>query len=278
MCRHIYVPTRADIWMLFGSWDVLTCVSTSKVPTPEKVATPRCRHVATPLCADTCWHLWYQSYGLYLDTGMCWQMPAPGKVPTPRKVPTCAGMCQHIKAGTGVDTLTCRHIYVPTRADITIEDEQPKDYNVCLVSLWLYLPLRCSWRTTMCYAEKNSMQPNMLIFSWSLFQNEQITSCTWLSCLYLPVSAVWSWCTFHLQSVQVASDSEIAKMNKKIIIQMIHTLKTGENIWFGNGGMGMGETETIMNTSTAHYLVVVTGTPDLTKFGYKWACKKIEFY
>ena len=23
-------------------------------------------------------------------------MPAPGKVPTPRKVPTRAGMCQHI--------------------------------------------------------------------------------------------------------------------------------------------------------------------------------------
>ena len=95
-CRHIYVPTHADIWMLFGSWDVLTCVSTSKVPTPEKV----------PTRANTsrCRHLCYQSYELYLDTGMCWQMPAPGKVPTPRKVPTRAGMCQHIKVPAQVST------------------------------------------------------------------------------------------------------------------------------------------------------------------------------
>ena len=49
LCRHLDVPTRADIWMLFGSWDVLTCVSTSKVPTPEKVP--------TPLRVDTCRHL-----------------------------------------------------------------------------------------------------------------------------------------------------------------------------------------------------------------------------
>ena len=115
-CRH--VPTRADIWMLFGRWDVLTCVSTSKVPTPEKVPTradtSTCRHVPTPLGADTCRHLWYQSYELYLDTGMCWQMPAPGKVPTPRKVPTRAGMCQHIKVPAQVSTHlradTCRHV------------------------------------------------------------------------------------------------------------------------------------------------------------------------
>ena len=138
--------------MLFGRWDVLTCVSTSKVPTPEKVPTradtSTCRHVPTPLGADTCRHLWYQSYELYLDTGMCWQMPAPGKVPIPRKVPTRAGMCQHIKVPAqvsthlradtywhmnviwkvgcadmcqhleGADTWegadTCRHLYVPT--------------------------------------------------------------------------------------------------------------------------------------------------------------------
>ena len=110
LCRHLDVPTRADIWMLFGSWDVLTCVSTSKVPTPEKVP--------TPLGADTfrCRHLWYQSYELYLDTGMCWQMPAPGKVPTPRKVPTRAGMCQHIKVPAQVSTHlradTCWHMNV----------------------------------------------------------------------------------------------------------------------------------------------------------------------
>ena len=110
LCRHLDVPTRADIWMLFGCWDVLTCVSTSKVLTPEKVP--------TPLGADTsrCRHLWYQSYGLYLDTGMCWQMPAPGNVPTPRKVPTRAGMCQHIKVPAQVsthlraDTSMCRHV------------------------------------------------------------------------------------------------------------------------------------------------------------------------
>ena len=119
-CQHIYVPTRADIWMLFGSWDVLTCVSTSKVPTPEKVLTHadtfRYRHVPTPLGADTCRHLWYQSYQLYLDTGMCWQMPAPGNVPTPRKVPTRAGMCQHIKVPAQVSTHlradTCWHMNV----------------------------------------------------------------------------------------------------------------------------------------------------------------------
>ena len=106
--------------MLFGSWDVLTCVSTSKVPTPEKVPTradtSTCRHVPTPLGADTCRHLWYQSYELYLDTGMCWQMPAPGKVPTPRKVPTRAGMCQHIKVPAKVSTHlgadTCWHMNV----------------------------------------------------------------------------------------------------------------------------------------------------------------------
>ena len=147
--------------MLFGSWDVLTCVSTSKVPTPEKVPTSadtcRCRHVPTPVIsllwtilgywdvlanastwkgadtwegADTCrcWHvsthvgavtcrhLWYQSYGLYLVTGMYWQMPAPGKVPTHRKVPTRAGMCQHIKVPAQVPTYLragtsmCRHV------------------------------------------------------------------------------------------------------------------------------------------------------------------------
>ena len=123
-CRHLYrhldVPTRADIWMLFGSWDVLTCVSTSKVPTPEKVQTradnSRCGHVPTPLGAVTCRHLWYQSYELYLDTGMCWQMTAPGKVPTPRKVPTRAGMCQHIKVPAQVSTHlradTCWHMNV----------------------------------------------------------------------------------------------------------------------------------------------------------------------
>ena len=75
-----------------------------------------CRHlyVPTPLGADTCRHLWYQSYELYLDTGMCWQMPAPGKVPIPRKVPTRAGMCQHIKVPAQVSTHlradTCLHV------------------------------------------------------------------------------------------------------------------------------------------------------------------------
>ena len=35
MCRHIYVPKRANTWVFFESWDVLTCVDTWKVPTPE---------------------------------------------------------------------------------------------------------------------------------------------------------------------------------------------------------------------------------------------------
>ena len=111
-CRHLYrhldVPTRADIWMLFGSWDVLTCASTSKVPTPEKVPTradtSRCRHVPTPLGADTCRHLWYQSYELYLDTGRCRHLER----------------CRHVLACVNTSRCRhrCRHIYVPTRADI----------------------------------------------------------------------------------------------------------------------------------------------------------------
>ena len=43
-------------------------------------------------------------------------MTAPGKVPTPRKVPTRAGMCEHIKVPAQVSTHlradTCRHMNV----------------------------------------------------------------------------------------------------------------------------------------------------------------------
>ena len=87
-CRHLDVPTRADIWMLFGSWDVLICVSTSKVPTPLGADTFRCRHV--------------------LNMNVIWKLG-------------CADMCQHLEGADtweGADTSRCRHIYVPTRADI----------------------------------------------------------------------------------------------------------------------------------------------------------------
>ena len=81
--------------------DVLAYVSTWKVPTHVKVQT----------CADISRnrHLWYQSYGPYLDAGMCWGASTLGEVPTPGKVRTHLGantygifpdadMCQHIPA------------------------------------------------------------------------------------------------------------------------------------------------------------------------------------
>ena len=51
-----------------------------------------------------CQHLRYQSYGLYLETGICRHVSASGKVPTPGKVPTCAGTCWHIQVPTCANT------------------------------------------------------------------------------------------------------------------------------------------------------------------------------
>ena len=112
-CRHIYVPTRADIWMLFGSWDVLTCVSTSKMPTPEKVPTradtSRCRHVPTPLGADTC-DISHMNF--------TWILGCAGKC---QHLQRCRHLerCRHVLAcvNTSRCRYRCRHIYVPTRAD-----------------------------------------------------------------------------------------------------------------------------------------------------------------
>ena len=121
MCQHINVPAqvsthlRADTCrhvLTYECYWNLGCADMCQHL--EGADTSRCRHVPTPLGADTCRHLWYQSYELYLDTGMCWQMPAPGKVPTPRKVPTRAGMCQEIKVPAQVSTHlpadTCQHV------------------------------------------------------------------------------------------------------------------------------------------------------------------------
>ena len=133
MCWHVYLE-GADTW--------------------DGADTSRCWHADTFRCRQ-CRHLWYQSHELCLDTGMCWQMPAPGKVPTPRKVLACvntsrcwhrcrhtcrhvltyecyleARMCWHVSAPrrcrhlsrcwhvpTRLGADTCRHLKVPTRAD-----------------------------------------------------------------------------------------------------------------------------------------------------------------
>ena len=84
------VPTRADIPdtnhmdFLFANWDVLACVSTWKgADTWEGADTSRCRHVPTSQILI----IWT----FCLQTGMCWHVSAPEKVPTPKKVPTRLG-------------------------------------------------------------------------------------------------------------------------------------------------------------------------------------------
>ena len=99
MCWHVPAPekvptpkkvlTRADIPdtnhmdFLFANWDVLACVSTWKgAYTWEGADTSRCRHVPTSQILI----IWT----FCLQTGMCWHVSAPEKVPTPKKVPTRA--------------------------------------------------------------------------------------------------------------------------------------------------------------------------------------------
>ena len=124
---------------LFANWDVLACVNTWKsADTWESADTSRCRHVPTSLILI----IWI----FCLQTGMCWHVSAPEKVPTPKKVPTRAdtSRCRHVPTslvliiwtflfanwdvlacvstwkGTdtweGADTSRCRHVL--TRADI----------------------------------------------------------------------------------------------------------------------------------------------------------------
>ena len=149
--RHIYVPTHSDIWMLFGSWDVLTCVSTWKVPTPKKVPTLAdtcsCRHVPTPSCdishMDFIWilacagicqhlrrcrHLERSRHVLaFADTSRCRHRCRHIYVPTHLCADTywhmnvvwklgCAGMSQHLE---GADTCRCRHAPTPS-CDISL--------------------------------------------------------------------------------------------------------------------------------------------------------------
>ena len=129
------------------------CASTGKgVGTCQHIQVPG--QVPTYLWADTsmCRHV--LTYECYLEAGMCWQVSAPGScqhlrrcrhVPTRADsrdishmdliwMPGCAGICQHLLrcrhlqrcrhlpthqgAGTGAFTFSCRHIYVPTHADI----------------------------------------------------------------------------------------------------------------------------------------------------------------
>ena len=105
-CRHVKVPTRADIRhtnhmdFLFANWDVLACVSTWKsADTWEGAGTSKCRHVPTSLI-PIIWTFFY------LDADMYWHVSAPEKVPTPGNKPTCA------------DTSRCRH--VPTSVILII--------------------------------------------------------------------------------------------------------------------------------------------------------------
>ena len=106
-CRHVL--TRADIPdtnhmdFLFTNWDVLACVSTWKgADTWENADT--CRHVYVPTRADMsmCRHVPTSQiliiWTFCLQTGMCWHVSPPEKMPTPKKVPTRA------------DTSRCRHV------------------------------------------------------------------------------------------------------------------------------------------------------------------------
>ena len=118
----------------------------------------KCRHVKVPTRADIR-HTNHMDF-FYLQTEMCWHVPAPEKVLTPKKVPTrlgadtcrhvptsliliiwtfCfqTGMCWHVsapekvptpgKVPTRADTSRCRH--VPTRADIRHTNHM--DFFIC---------------------------------------------------------------------------------------------------------------------------------------------------
>ena len=170
-CWH--VPTRADIPdtnhmdFLFANWDVLACLSTWKgADTWEGADT--CRHVKVPTRSQIL-IIWT----FCLQTGMCWHVSAPEKVPTPKKVPTrlgadtcwhvptsliliiwtfCfqTGMCWHVsapekvptpgKVPTRADTSRCWH--VPTCADIP--DTNDMDF---LFANWDVLACVSTWKS-----------------------------------------------------------------------------------------------------------------------------------
>ena len=131
------MPTRADtcdanhmnfIWMLICAdmcQHLKKCRHLGRCQhVPARADTSRCRHVPTPVVLI----IWIS----HLQTGMCWHVSAPEKVPTPGKMPTradtchanhmnfiwmliCADMCQHLKKGPTPGKVrtragTCRHI------------------------------------------------------------------------------------------------------------------------------------------------------------------------
>ena len=114
-CRHVPTSVILIIWtFIFANWDVLTCVSTWKgANTWECADTSRCRHVPTSVILI----IWT----FYLQTGMCWHVSAPEKVPTPGKVPTRAG------------TSRCRHPWY-------------QSYGLFLFGCWYVLTCVSTWK------------------------------------------------------------------------------------------------------------------------------------
>ena len=100
--QHVPISLILIIWtFLFGCWYILTCVSTWKGADTWECADTS-RHVMVPTRADTCQHMPTSIiliiWTFYLQTGMCLDVSAPEKVPTPGKVPTRAGTsrCRHV--------------------------------------------------------------------------------------------------------------------------------------------------------------------------------------
>ena len=115
-CRHVPTSVILIIWtFLFANWDVLACVSTWKsADTWEGADT--CRHVYVPTRADTCRHvptsliliIWTFLFG-------CWY------------VLTCVSTWKGANTWECADT--CRHVKVPTRAEIP--DINHMDFFIC---------------------------------------------------------------------------------------------------------------------------------------------------
>ena len=129
------------------------------VSAPEKVPTPG--EVPTRLGADTCQHMWCQSYELYFDADICRHVSAPEKVLTPGKVPTSA------------DTSWCRH--VPTSLILIIW--------TFLFGCWYVLTSVSTWKgadnwegadTSRCWHVPTSL---ILIIWTFLFAHWDVLSC-----------------------------------------------------------------------------------------------------
>ena len=171
--RRQHVPTRADtcdanhmnfIWMLI-------CVDMCQ----HLKNTDTCRHVPTHLGADTCRHLWYSSYGLcYLQTGMCWHVSAPKKVPTPGKVPTRADTSRHRHVQTRADTCDANHmnfIWILICVDMCQHLKKCRHLGRCR-----HVPARAD--TSRC---RHVPTPVVLIIWTLLFANWDVLACvsTW---------------------------------------------------------------------------------------------------